>query len=328
MNYIELINHFWQCDEVHSFTPTETRLYFYLVKVANASGWNESFWHSDTKLSGNVGVSLNPLKTARNRLKQTGLIDFQPGGNGHAAKTRYQLSSQVRCQEMIPKQVPKPVPKPYPNHEPLLDKQNKTKLNQRVSLPTVGIPGGDVGSKPPDSSSKQKSKKSPPLPPTPPPNQQDGFESEPEIETYDAVEVLPDWLTPDLIAEFGRAGTEPFGDGELAGLVAAWRERNPHKYPDSFYADFLSFWTANPLNGSKTREVWKAEKSFNLGGRLATSAKFHLDKHTPHENNARPNPAQTGRNGSSYQTRNGASNRHQQSGDFSSAELDLLLATC
>lgn len=91
MNYIDLINHFWRVDEGSQFTGWETKLYFYLIKTANSLGWVNVFWHSDSRVSANVGMSINTMKTSRNRLKQVGLIEFHTGGKGKGDKTRYQI---------------------------------------------------------------------------------------------------------------------------------------------------------------------------------------------------------------------------------------------
>lgn len=76
MTYIELINNFWELDEDWQFTCCETRLYFYLLKTANRLGWVDSWTRSDAKVSSDVGVSVNSMKTARNRLVQAGLINL------------------------------------------------------------------------------------------------------------------------------------------------------------------------------------------------------------------------------------------------------------
>jgi hypothetical protein len=167
MNYIDLINHFWRTDEGAQFTGWEAKLYFYLIKTANSLGWVNVFWHSDSRVSANVGMSVNTMKTSRNRLKQAGLIDFVSGGKGHGDKTRYQillpkvfvkeeneeLKEMTRYQnlrtkpapepgsetgeaphltsghqELVPKLPPKLIPKLTPKPAPLT-KQNETKLN-------------------------------------------------------------------------------------------------------------------------------------------------------------------------------------------------------
>jgi hypothetical protein len=136
MNYIERINHFWELDETWQFTCCETRLYFYLLKTANRLGWVDSWTHSDAKTAANVGVSVNSLKSSRNRLVQAELISFQKGGKGQGDRCRYQL----RCQNLIPKPPPKLTPKPPPKRQPkpddtLLDEIN---INQTPPLPPDG----------------------------------------------------------------------------------------------------------------------------------------------------------------------------------------------
>jgi hypothetical protein len=94
MNYIELINQFWQCDIEHSFNGSETRLYFYLLHTCNSLRWKNPFTHSDAHLAAVSGMSVNTLKSARNRLKQAGLIEFTSGsqGRGQSHKASYKLS--------------------------------------------------------------------------------------------------------------------------------------------------------------------------------------------------------------------------------------------
>jgi hypothetical protein len=94
MNYIELINQFWQCDIEHSFNGSETRLYFYLLHTCNSLRWKNPFTHSDAHLAAVSGMSVNTLKSARNRLKQAGLIEFTSGsqGRGQSHKAQYKLS--------------------------------------------------------------------------------------------------------------------------------------------------------------------------------------------------------------------------------------------
>lgn len=114
MTYIELINNFWRLDEDWQFTCCETRLYFYLLKTANRLGWVNSWTRSDAKVSSDVGVSANSMKTARNRLVQAGLIEFKSGGKGQRDKTRY----QILIPKPQPKLTPNLIPKPQPNHIP------------------------------------------------------------------------------------------------------------------------------------------------------------------------------------------------------------------
>lgn len=118
MTYIELINNFWILDEDWQFTCCETRLYFYMLKTANRLGWVDSWTRSDTKVSSDVGVSVNSMKTARNRLVQAGLMEFKSGGKGQRDKTRYQISYQNLTPKPQPNLIPNHIPKPHPKVEP------------------------------------------------------------------------------------------------------------------------------------------------------------------------------------------------------------------
>ena len=117
------------------------RLYFYLLKTANRLGWVDSWTRSDAKVSSDVGVSVNSMKTARNRLVQAGLIEFKSGGNGQRDKTRY----IVRCQNLIPKLQPKHEPNLIPNREPKPQPYiNKTKIKTKnINIPPTPPKGVD-----------------------------------------------------------------------------------------------------------------------------------------------------------------------------------------
>ncbi|WP_106831149.1 hypothetical protein [Parabacteroides pacaensis] len=78
MNYVELINRFWVAHEANCFTTCEIALYFYLLKVNNASNWRQFFKRNNAKIMADLGVKdRRTLECARNRLKQAGLIDYQ-----------------------------------------------------------------------------------------------------------------------------------------------------------------------------------------------------------------------------------------------------------
>lgn len=139
MTYIELINWFWSLDEDWEFTCCETRLYFYLLKTANRLGWVDSWTRSDTKVSSDVGVSVNSMKSARNRLVQAGLITFKSGGKGQRDKTRYQISYQNLTPKvepnLIPNHEPKVEPKPLQYNVRALDKDKDKDKDNYLSPP-------------------------------------------------------------------------------------------------------------------------------------------------------------------------------------------------
>ena len=94
MNLYELHNYFWRLDESKSFTGNETRLYFFLLFIANRSFWAEWIDYPDKKMAVNINVSLQVLKSARTRLKESMLIDFVAGG-GFRVKTKYQILEPI-----------------------------------------------------------------------------------------------------------------------------------------------------------------------------------------------------------------------------------------
>lgn len=88
MNYIELINKFWLTNEVHSFRTTDIALFFYLLKINNNCSWRESFKRKNIQIQADLDISYNTLKDARNKLKQTGVLDFKSkNGSGDVVYT-------------------------------------------------------------------------------------------------------------------------------------------------------------------------------------------------------------------------------------------------
>ena len=125
MNYIEQINVFWILDAEHSFNGNESRLYFYLLKLSNSLYWKNPLTNADGYTASMVGISVNTLKTARNRLQQAGLIQFKPGGNGARDKCMYKImeaddvvkksqNDSIRYQNLIPNLQPNPQPYQQP----------------------------------------------------------------------------------------------------------------------------------------------------------------------------------------------------------------------
>lgn len=90
MNLFDLLANFWRVDEHENFSGNETRLYFFLVHLANRSYWSEWIVCSNKRLATNANISLDVLKSSRDRLKAAGLLDYVSGG-GHRVKTKYQV---------------------------------------------------------------------------------------------------------------------------------------------------------------------------------------------------------------------------------------------
>ncbi|MCC8146552.1 MAG: hypothetical protein LIO93_08985 [Bacteroidales bacterium] len=79
MNYIELINQFWQTRRIVSFSSKEADLYFVLLHECNIRNWQNPFECSNRSIVAAIGISEKTLIDVRNRLKQKGLIDFKSG---------------------------------------------------------------------------------------------------------------------------------------------------------------------------------------------------------------------------------------------------------
>jgi hypothetical protein len=91
MNYIGLINRFWQCYSEHSFKANDVALYFFLLKTCNELGWKNPFKHSNRHITAMLDMSEKTLISSRNRLQQAGLINFKPGGVDRSLST-YELN--------------------------------------------------------------------------------------------------------------------------------------------------------------------------------------------------------------------------------------------
>ncbi|WP_321332612.1 hypothetical protein [uncultured Bacteroides sp.] len=90
MNLFDLLANFWRVDEQENFSGHDTRLYFFLVHLTNRSYWAEWIECSNKRLTANANISLDVLKSSRDRLKTAGLLDYVSGG-GHRIKTKYQI---------------------------------------------------------------------------------------------------------------------------------------------------------------------------------------------------------------------------------------------
>lgn len=95
MNYIGMINNFWRVDAEYSFTGNETKLYMYLLHFSNRLGWKNPFRLSYRQIELGSALTVNTVVSARNKLKEAGLISFTIGKKGCPKnidnKTTYEL---------------------------------------------------------------------------------------------------------------------------------------------------------------------------------------------------------------------------------------------
>ena len=101
MNYIELINTFWQKDIEYCFSEKATALYFYLLNISNMTGWKNPFGQSNAAIIAKFGWGKTSFDTAKNDLKKAGLIDFKPG-DGRGIVYQYELKVIKKVDRKIP----------------------------------------------------------------------------------------------------------------------------------------------------------------------------------------------------------------------------------
>jgi hypothetical protein len=90
MNLFDLVANFWRVDEQKNFSGNETRLYFFLIHLANRSFWAEWIECADKRMVANANISIQVLKSSRERLKEADLLDYIVGG-GYRVKTKYRI---------------------------------------------------------------------------------------------------------------------------------------------------------------------------------------------------------------------------------------------
>lgn len=78
MYYLELIRRFWDFNKIVKISPAEIALYFYLLKIGYDND-RYDFTISDMELGRELGLTRVTIKTTREKLKNSGLIQFQTG---------------------------------------------------------------------------------------------------------------------------------------------------------------------------------------------------------------------------------------------------------
>lgn len=96
VNYINIINSFWDSATTNPLPTGQVSLYMALLHVCNRSGWAEWFQAPNQVLSVLTGLSRSGIQKARNGLKQRGLIDFRERGT---KSTLYRISIANSKQE-------------------------------------------------------------------------------------------------------------------------------------------------------------------------------------------------------------------------------------
>ena len=103
MNTITLHNYFFEKDTEHYFTPLELATYMRLVDRCYRLRWKNPFNLATEELLFKLRLrTKDPLDTARNRLKQAGLLDYK-NGNGRGLTTQYWLTEPDASPQMMEK---------------------------------------------------------------------------------------------------------------------------------------------------------------------------------------------------------------------------------
>jgi hypothetical protein len=138
MNTITLHNYFFEKDAEFYFTPLELATYMRLVDRCYRLRWKNPFNLATEELLFKLRLrTKDPLDTARNRLKQAGLLDYK-NGNGRGQTTQYWLTEPDASPQMMEKREeknptlsptlsPPVLPHLIPTQTPTV---HKTKLNQ------------------------------------------------------------------------------------------------------------------------------------------------------------------------------------------------------
>jgi hypothetical protein len=78
MNYIDLLNRFYNFLQCNQVSNNAQLLYYTLLQINNKCGWSEWFSRTNVSLAGLMCISENTMKRAREELKELGLIDVMP----------------------------------------------------------------------------------------------------------------------------------------------------------------------------------------------------------------------------------------------------------
>ena len=112
MEYIKLINRFWETNRNTQFTMAETTLYFYLLNEANRNYWQMHIACATAIICASTGMTKATLIRARNGLKKKGLIGFTEGVQ-HSRAPTYHLKPMAKLLTvLLIKLMPKPLMQP------------------------------------------------------------------------------------------------------------------------------------------------------------------------------------------------------------------------
>lgn len=96
MNYIREINAFYDWLEINELSKSAVLLWHALMHLNNKSGWQDSFTVARSVIEAKTALKKDAYYTARNQLKQVGLIEFKERGTRATSFKMYSLSSVLQ----------------------------------------------------------------------------------------------------------------------------------------------------------------------------------------------------------------------------------------
>jgi len=79
MNYLKLINQFWQVRRSRRVTNLQADVYYFLLQECNIRTWENPFQCPNGLICSSIGITEKSLIDARNALQQLGLIEVEKG---------------------------------------------------------------------------------------------------------------------------------------------------------------------------------------------------------------------------------------------------------
>lgn len=154
MNYIKLINAFYDRLELNQLSTSAIALWHALVHINNKAGWLKEFTVAVSVLCVKTGLSERTVTNARNELKTKGYIDFKSRrGNKSAIYSLIDLSESISYKfssetslsvinaDSVSESLSDSVSESLSGNPSALYKQNKTKQNKTNKEEEEGQPG-------------------------------------------------------------------------------------------------------------------------------------------------------------------------------------------
>lgn len=102
MNYINLINQFWNLRRRTTITTLQSDLYFCLLQESNIRKWKNPFEMSNRQVNLTIGMSESSIVSARIRLQELGLIRFSNGIRNLKAPTYFICDTGCEVPDILP----------------------------------------------------------------------------------------------------------------------------------------------------------------------------------------------------------------------------------